>query len=184
MGCNNMMEQLNEVRAHPRNSKKLGAFGEAVAEVLLHAKLGQEVVVDAATREKPQGVDLITYNPESGRLVVAEVKATATEKYHRPRMNSKTSQMADLWAGSRAFDAGMDAVDPAGSDFTVSDPDTEHMIEKVVVQVDVQRDRVLIFDVDSGGKVAAEAKETYPLEDLVRFVDATSAADAASLPNG
>jgi hypothetical protein len=92
--------------------------------------------------------------------------------------------MADSWAGSRAFAAGMDVVDPAGSDFTVSDSDTEHMIEKVVVQVDVQRDRVLIFDVDSGGKVAAEAKQTYPLEDLVRFVDATSAADAASLPNG
>ena len=170
MGCNNLLEQLNEVREHPKDYKMLGDFGEAVAEVLLHHVLGHEVVVDAATRGGPQGVDLITYDAAKGKLALTEVKSTQAERYGMPRMNSRTKQMSDCWSSDRSRKAGMDAVKEA--DFTDGE------IDKIVVQVDIERDIVSIWGVDGAGKRDDNAPEmTLALEDLVRFVDAINADD-------
>ncbi len=169
MGCNNLVEQLDEVRTNPGNRAMLGEFGEAVAEVFLNEVLGHEVVFDAATRSGPQGIDLVTFDGE--RIVVVEVKATASGRSLGPRMTSTTTtrQMSDEWAGGggRPAAANIDQV-------TVADV-AEHYVDKMVVHVDVQQDRVAIHDVDSAGRVTREAHTTIGLSDLVRFVDAINA---------
>src|SRR4051812_17397632 len=95
MGCNNLVEQLDEVRSSPGNRAVLGEFGEAVAEVFLNEVLGHEVVFDAAARYGPQGIDLVAFDGE--RIVVVEVKATASGRSPGPRMSSTTTtrQMSD-----------------------------------------------------------------------------------------
>jgi hypothetical protein len=168
VGCNNLLEQLNEVREHPKDYKMLGDFGEAVAEVLLHHVFGHDVVVDAATRGGSQGVDLITYDAAKGKLALSEVKSTQKAEYRMPSMNSRTKQMSDYWSSDRSQKAGMDAVEE--TDFTDGE------IDKIVVQVDVERDIVSIWGVDGAGKRDDNAPEmTLALEDLVRFVDAINA---------
>lgn len=169
MACNNLMEQLDQVRENPRNKHRLGDFGEAVAEVLLHDILGHEIVADLATRNGPQGVDLITADTR-GKINVTEVKATAAKNYTGPRMNKKTGQMGDLWTADRSRKAGLDAIG--------IDDVTEGEIGKLVVHVDVERDTVAVHHVDSVGKVDRTAEMVFGLEDLVRFVDAIRADEA------
>ena len=61
MGCTNLLDQLAEVRASPRGTSALGSFGEAAAEVFLAEVLGDEVVADEASRDKPQGIDFFFF---------------------------------------------------------------------------------------------------------------------------
>lgn len=171
MGCNNLLEQLEQVKQNPRNYLQLGDFGEAVAEVLLHDVLDHEVIADLATRDGPQGVDLITYGPD-GKITIAEVKSTGVEAPPHMRMNKDgTRQMDDHWTGDRARKAGLDAV--ADDHVSVGE------VGKLVVHVDLLADQVTVRRVDGAGKVDHEAELTFALEDLVRFADAIRADEAA-----
>lgn len=170
MGCNNLLEQLEQVRQNPKKRHQLGDFGEAVAEVLLHDVLNHQIIADLATRKGPQGVDLVTFGPD-GKITVAEVKSTGVEADPYMRKTKYDTQMDDHWAADRARKAGLDAVDE------------EHVrggeIAKLVVHVDLIADQVTVRHVDSAGKVSREAELTIGLDDLVRFADALRADEAA-----
>jgi hypothetical protein len=165
VGCNNLLAQLDDVIAHPEDKNGMGSFGEAVAEVLLHDVLGQDIVVDEAARAQPQGVDLVTWNPADQKIYTVEVKTTASERNTGPRMTRATRQMSDQWAADRTAKAGLDQV---------AEPDVrEGYVGKMVVQVDVGRDTVSIHIVDHEGKVdRTGASTTIGLTDLARFSDA------------
>ncbi|AHH98605.1 hypothetical protein [Kutzneria albida] len=171
MGCNNLIEQLEEVRANPGNRAQTGAFGEAVAEVFLNEVLGHEVIFDAAARSRAQGIDLVTLDPEAERIVIVEVKTTATSKSVGPRMSKTTTtiQMSDEWAGSA------DRTAAANIEQVTTEDVAGGYVDKLVMYVDVKADTISIHNVDAGGRVAKEANTSIALSDLVRFVDAVNA---------
>ena len=172
-----LLDQLHEVEANPRDVHALGSFGEAVAEIFVHEVLGHEVVVDEATRNKPQGVDLVTFDPATEQIVVVEVKTTTSRRRVRPRMRRTTSthQMSDLWiaapeaapgGSSRTADAGLDNVDLADV--------AEGFVGKLVVHVDVAADTVAAHEVDENGRVGRAPMLQVSLRDLIVTFDAAT----------
>lgn len=171
MGCNNLVEQLEEVLANPGNRAKTGAFGEAIAEVFLNEVLGHEIAFDAASALRPQGIDMVTMDGETGRLTVVEVKATMSVRSVTPRMGKTNDaiQMSDAWAGK-------DARTEAANIENVSVEDlAEGLVDKMVVFVNVAADVITVHDVDAAGRVTKNANASVVLSDLVRFVDALNA---------
>ena len=152
--------------------KPLAIFAETVAAGSMSAaarRLGMSPsAVSQAIRalEAQGGVTLL--HRSTRKLALTEVKSTQKAEYRMPSMNSRTKQMSDYWSSDRSQKAGMDAVEE--TDFTDGE------IDKIVVQVDVERDIVSIWGVDGAGKRDDNAPEmTLALEDLVRFVDAINA---------
>jgi hypothetical protein len=174
-------EQLREVEAKPGDLRGLGSFGEAVAEIFVHEVMGHEIVVDEATRDKPQGVDLVTFDPATGQIVVVEVKTTSSRRGAGPRMRRTTStrQMSDVWIAepeaapggiSRVVDAGLENVDLADV--------AEGFIRKLVVHVHVANDTVTAHEVDGDGQVGRTPTSKVSLRELIAPFDAaTRAAD-------
>ncbi|MCP2243357.1 hypothetical protein [Lentzea aerocolonigenes] len=175
MGCNNLVlgKQLEEVLSNPGNRANTGAFGEAIAEVFLNEVLGHEIAFDAASALRPQGIDMVTLNGETGRLTVVEVKATASVKSVIPRMGRTKDavQMSDAWAGDHARAEAANIESVRAEDFA----EGEGQVDKMVVFVNVAKDVITVHDVDAAGRVAKDATTRIGLSDLVRFVDALNA---------
>jgi hypothetical protein len=174
MGCNNLLKQLHEVQANPKDTAMLGSFGEAVAAVLLNEVLDHEIVVDEATRDKPQGLDLVTLDNRTDKLMTVEVKATSSAKTVGPRMGRTISgpQMSDGWVAdaatspsgiSRTAEAGLENVDLLDV--------SENIVGKLAVHVNTKNDTVTVHEVDANGKVGA-VTHSVGLQDLLRFADA------------
>nr|BFE56514.1 hypothetical protein GCM10020063_010400 [Dactylosporangium thailandense] len=174
MACNNLLKQLHEVEANPRDTGMLGSFGEAIAAVLLHDVLDHEIVVDEATRGKPQGLDLATFDTQSERLMVVEVKTTGSEKSVGPRMGRtiSTRQMSDDWVASHeATPGGISRIVEAGLDNVDLADVVEDAVGKLVVHVNTRNDTVTVHEVDADGRVGG-VTHSIGLRDLVRFADA------------
>jgi Holliday junction resolvase-like predicted endonuclease len=173
MGCTNLLDQLAEVRASPRSTSALGSFGEAAAEVFLAEVLGHEIVADEATRDKPQGIDLVTYDAEHDRIVVVEVKATGLESALGPKLakTTTTRQMSDRWiASGGASPSGVSRAAEVGLE-SVRGEDVGHAVARMVAWVNVGAGTVSLHEMD-GDRVQREATTTVGLDDLVRFSDA------------
>jgi hypothetical protein len=179
MGCGSLLDQLAEVRASPGNKSALGSFGEAVAEIFLAEVLGHRVVFDEASRDKPQGIDLVTYDPERDRIVIVEVKTTSRERTTGPRLGrtTKTRQMSRDWIAtgtaspsgrSRAWEAGLDQVQKR---------DVGAAVDRTVVHVNVAAGTVSLHEMDVD-RVNRMATVTVDLEELVRAFDELSGNDS------
>jgi hypothetical protein len=170
------MDQLVAVRANPSNTGGLGSFGEAVAEVLMHEMLGQHVLADEASRDKPQGMDLLTYDSENDRIAVVEVKTTGMEHVRGPHMSSTKSgpQMSDSWiADSAASPSGQSRIAESGlTNVRLDDLTPGSAVSKMVVHVNTATGTVSLHEFDESGHVDRTATVTVDLEDLVRFSDA------------
>jgi hypothetical protein len=173
VGCTNLLDQLAEVRASPRATGALGSFGEAVAEVFLAEVLGHAVVADEASRGKPQGIDLVTYDAEHDRIVVVEVKTTGLESTLGPKLakTTTTQQMSDRWiTGGSASPSGVSRIAEVGLE-NVRGEDIGDAVTRMVAHVNVATGTVSLHDMD-GDRVEREATVTVDLDDLVRFSDA------------
>lgn len=173
MGCTNLLDQLAEVRASPRGTSALGSFGEAAAEVFLAEVLGHEVVADEASRDKPQGIDLVTFDAKNDRIVVVEVKTTGLERTRGPKLakTTTTRQMSHGWiASGSASPSGISRAVELGLE-NVRSEDIGDAVARMVAHVNVATGTVSLHEMD-GDRVEREATVTVDLDDPVRFSDA------------
>ncbi|MDX1873294.1 hypothetical protein SBI67_14310 [Mycolicibacterium sp. 120266] len=162
-----------EVKASPRNTGALGSFGEAAAEVFLSEVMGHEVVADESSRDKPQGVDLVTFDPAKDRIIVVEVKTTGREAVVGPKLAKTTStrQMSDAWvADPGASRSGTSRAAEAGLDVVQFD-DIGGAVAKMVAHVNIATGTVSLHEMN-GDRVDPVAAVVVGLEDLARFSDA------------
>ena len=127
--------------------QELGERGEALVAQLLVEAQQHELVYQHTPGERPQGVDVVTLDPD-GRLVVTEVKSTAAETYKMPHttQNVGDHQLDQSWTSKNLTATGLvsatpDAVGPAAD-----------QVSRQIAQFDAASGTVSFWDVTDGGQ--------------------------------
>jgi hypothetical protein len=134
-----------------------GDVAESAAARHIVEKLGHELIHQNTERGE-KGIDLVTFDPDSGSLVVWEFKSSLSEHALKssPRMGSTKDgrQMSEGWIDARLEAAGLDKA-------TAGDVETR------AVKVDLRAGKALIWDVDPQSGVKTTAGSPVDIEDLL-----------------